>query len=125
MILEYNLAFFAAEGPGGEKTEPASEKKLSDARKEGQVAKSKEVANALSILALFLVLKFWAGTMGTQFLGVFEDVYLDLPSAVIQWNGFLPQKDLILLCRNMVVDIVIIIAPTILVALNSVAVTPQ
>lgn len=116
MILEYNLAFFAAEGPGGEKTEPASEKKLQDARKEGQVAKSREIANALGILALFLVLKFWVGTMGSQFLGVFENVYVDLPTAVIQWNGFLPQKDLMVLCRDMVMNIVVIIAPTIIVA---------
>lgn len=116
MILEYNLAFFAAEGPGGEKTEPASEKKLSDARKEGQVAKSREIANALGILALFLVLKFWIGTMGNQFLGVFENVYTDIPSAVIQWNGFLPKKDLMTLMRDMTMDIVVIVAPTILVA---------
>lgn len=116
MILEYNLAFFASEGPGGEKTEPASEKKLSDARKEGQVAKSREVANALGILALFLVLKFWVGTMGNQFLGVFEDVYVAIPNAVVQWNGFLPQKDLMVLSRDMVMDIVVIIAPTVLVA---------
>ena len=49
MILRYNLQFFA-EGMGGEKTEPATEKKLSDARKEGQVAKSREVANVLRSL---------------------------------------------------------------------------
>ena len=117
MILEYNLAFFAAEGPGGEKTEPASEKKLSDARKEGQVAKSREVANALGILALFLVLKLWVGTIGNQFLGVFEDVYVEIPNAVIQWNGFLPKQDLMALSRDMIMDIVVIVGPTILVAL--------
>ena len=50
MILEYNLQFFAKEGMGGEKTEPATEKKLSDARKEGQVAKSREIANGLGLL---------------------------------------------------------------------------
>ena len=54
MILEYNLQFFA-EGMGGEKTEPATPKKLSDARNKGQVAKSREVANGLGMLALFLV----------------------------------------------------------------------
>ena len=47
MILEYNLQFFAKDGPGGEKTEPATQKKLDDARKEGQVAKSKEIAALL------------------------------------------------------------------------------
>ena len=59
MILEYDLQFFAAEGQGGEKTEPATEKKLSDARKEGQVAKSREIANGLGLLTVFLVLKIW------------------------------------------------------------------
>ena len=68
MILKYNLQFFAAEGPGGEKTEPATEKKLSDARKEGQVAKSREVGNALGILAMFVVLKVFIGTIGTQLM---------------------------------------------------------
>ncbi len=37
MILEYNLQLFA---DADDKTEPATEKKLSDARKEGQVAKA-------------------------------------------------------------------------------------
>ena len=41
MILKYDLQFFAKDGPGGEKTEEPTSKKLSDARKEGQVAKSK------------------------------------------------------------------------------------
>ena len=38
--LEYDLQFFAKDGPGGEKTEVPTAKKLNDARKEGQVAKS-------------------------------------------------------------------------------------
>lgn len=67
MILEYNLQFFAQDGPGGEKTEPATQKKLEDARKEGQVAKSREIANGLGILSLFLVLKMWTGNMGKSF----------------------------------------------------------
>ena len=40
MSLRYNLQFFA-DGPGGEKTEPATQKKLDDARDKGQVAKSR------------------------------------------------------------------------------------
>ena len=43
MPLKLNLQLFAKDGPGGEKTEPASQKKLDDARKKGQVAKSKEI----------------------------------------------------------------------------------
>ena len=36
LVLAYNLQFFAKDGPGGEKTEPATSKKLDDVRKEGQ-----------------------------------------------------------------------------------------
>ena len=61
ILFPYDLQFFAKEGPGGEKTEEPTGKKLSDARKEGSVAKSKEVANGLGLLALFLVLKIWIG----------------------------------------------------------------
>ena len=32
MILRYNLQFFAKDGPGGEKTEEPTSKKLEDAR---------------------------------------------------------------------------------------------
>lgn len=116
MILEYNLAFFAAEGPGGEKTEPATEKKLSDARKKGQVAKSREVANAFGILALFLVLKFWVGHMGTQFLEVFSAIYNRIPESVVGWNGFMPQNDMQLLFREMLYQVIYLIAPIIIIA---------
>ena len=67
-MLVYNLQFFAKDGPGGEKTEPATQKKLSDARKEGQVAKSKEVGMALSLLSVFLALKI---SIGWEISGVF------------------------------------------------------
>lgn len=53
MIIKYNLQFFAKDGPGGEKTEQPTSKKLQDARKEGQVAKSKEIANAFVLLLCF------------------------------------------------------------------------
>ena len=68
MILELNLQFFAKEGPGGEKTEDATPKKLQDARKEGQVAKSREIANGFGLLSLFLLLKLLLGYIGVSFL---------------------------------------------------------
>ena len=46
LSLGMNLQLFAKDGPGGEKTEPATSKKLDDIRKEGQVAKSKELITA-------------------------------------------------------------------------------
>ena len=71
-LLQLDLQLFAKEGPGGEKTEPATDKKLDDARKEGQVAKSKELGQAFSLLALFIILKIWAGTIGHEFLNGFR-----------------------------------------------------
>ena len=61
LLLEYDLQFFAKDGPGGEKTEEPTAKKLGDARKEGQVAKSREIANATGLIALFLILKLGMG----------------------------------------------------------------
>ena len=43
MILRYNLQFFAKDGPGGERTEPATAKKLRDARKKGRLPKVKRL----------------------------------------------------------------------------------
>ena len=115
MILEYNLQFFAAEGQGGEKTEPATEKKLSDARKEGQVAKSREIANALGILSLFLVLKLWVGTMGNQLLAVFSNIYEKIPGIVKFWRGYMPQNDAKIVFREMMIQSIIVMAPVLAV----------
>lgn len=79
-MIWYNIQFFAKDGPGGEKTEPATSKKLSDARKEGQVAKSKEIVTALSLIALFAVLKFTVGTIGSQLLDYFAKTYNRIPT---------------------------------------------
>ncbi len=55
-LFRLDLQFFAKDGPGGEKTEEPTSKKLSDARDEGQVAKSREIPMAASLLGLFISL---------------------------------------------------------------------
>lgn len=110
-MLQYDLQFFAKEGPGGEKTEPATAKKLSDARKEGQVAKSKEVGNALTLLAMFLFLKIWIGNMGSQLLGFFSAFYMYIPEAITNWNGYMPQNDMRMLYRRLLLNVLIVLAP--------------
>lgn len=70
--LRYNLQFFGKDGNGGEKTEEATGKKLSDARDNGQTAKSIEIVTALMLIGLFLLLKFYVGKMGSMFLEVFR-----------------------------------------------------
>ncbi len=71
----YQLQFFAKEGPGGEKTEEATPKKLQDARKEGQVARSQELINALSLLMLFLLLKIFGTYLSTELMDCFQMFY--------------------------------------------------
>ena len=46
MQLPYQLQWFAKDGPGGEKTEEPTSKRLTDARNDGKVAKSKELSGA-------------------------------------------------------------------------------
>jgi flagellar biosynthetic protein FlhB len=76
--VAYRLQFFAKEGPGGEKTEEATTKKLDDARKEGQVARSQELITAAGLLALFLVVKTFAGYMASGFLDSFSESYKEI-----------------------------------------------
>lgn len=82
LILRYNLQWFAKDGPGGEKTEPATAKKLREAREGGKVAKSKELTAALDLIVLFLVLKIFISNVGGGFLGVFQYVYNLMPDFV-------------------------------------------
>lgn len=78
-MLAYNLQYFAKDGPGGEKTEEPTAKRKSDARKEGQVAKSKEVSNCVMLFALFLILKVWVGNLGNGMIELFSGVYNKIP----------------------------------------------
>lgn len=73
--LQYRLQYFAQEGPGGEKTEDATSKKLDDARDKGQVAKSQELITATALITMFLMLKLMVGSMGNSFLELFQEVY--------------------------------------------------
>jgi len=108
--LPLNIQFFA-DGPGGEKTEEPTAKKLNDARQEGQVAKSREIANGLGLLALFVVLKVWVGNMGRQFLESFGMVYDKIPSVCALYGGTSPIGDISSLLRSALVRLIIILLP--------------
>ncbi len=114
-MIQYNLQFFAQDGPGGEKTEPATAKKLEDARKEGKVGKSKEVSNALSLIAVFLTLKIFIGWLGTSLMGMFQVIYGRIPEAVKTDNGNMKFLTINLLLRNSMIRIIIYLAPFLLV----------
>jgi flagellar biosynthetic protein FlhB len=109
MIWKYNLQFFAE--AAGDKTEEPTEKKLSDARKEGQVAKSREVVSCLSLLAVFLILKFYVSYMGGRFIDVFHEIYAMIPSTVVFWYGTMPGNDIRIVFMRMVYHVIIIMLP--------------
>lgn len=114
-MLEYNLQFFAKDGPGGEKTEQATGKKLADARKEGQVAKSKEIGNAFGLLSLFLLLKFYVGYMGERFMGGFYSIYTQIPDYVKMYDGKIPAQSMATVFRHTMLDLLLIVAPVFLI----------
>ena len=75
LLLPYNLQFFAKDGPGGEKTEPATNKKLDETRKQGQVAKSKELIMAATLMALFIIVKVYVSSLGQKLMDGFKEFY--------------------------------------------------
>jgi len=111
VILRYNLQFFAAEGNGGEKTEPATEKKLDDARKDGQVAKSREIANGFGILALFLLIKFYIGYMGGKLIETFQFFYNGIPDYLFFEDGYMPKLSMQMVFRQMIIQMALIVLP--------------
>lgn len=109
-LIKLNLQLFAKEGPGGEKTEPASQKKLDDARKKGQVAKSKEIVNSAFLVIVFAFLDFYIGTMGEGFIESFNKFYNIIPKYAREASDMNMQVALSVL-GEVLSDILILIAP--------------
>lgn len=84
LLLKYNLQWFAKEGPGGEKTEPATAKKLKDAREEGKVAKSKEFSGAVDLIVLFLGLKIFGSYVSETLMNEFSGFYRKIPDILLE-----------------------------------------
>ncbi len=115
-LLKLNLQLFAKEGPGGEKTEPATEKKLSDARKEGQVAKSRELGQAFALLALFLVLKLWGASIGHNFMNSFRLNYTRMKEMTTLVGGEISVKDFCRLLNTNILQMALMVAPVFIAA---------
>ncbi len=113
LLLSYNLQFFA-DGPGGEKTEEPTTKKLGDARKEGQVAKSQEIIIGGSLVAIFLGLKLFVGYVANHFLESFNKYYGAI-DRVVEDKFDIGQASTIV--NDAIIDIIIIALPLMLVAL--------
>ena len=96
LIMEWDLQWFAKDGPGGEKTEPATAKKLREAREDGKVVKSKELTAAFDLIILFLVLKIFVSFVGNRLMNSFVDIYGRIPDFVRENAVDVTEK----LCRH-------------------------
>lgn len=114
-MMELRLQFFAKEGPGGEKTEKPTAKKLNDARNEGQVAKSREISNAFTLIGLFLLLKIAISFLGDQFLGGYADTYNRIPELIKLTDGKIRSGDFSTLLLHMLMRMLIGMAPFLVV----------
>lgn len=114
---ELNIQLFAKDGDGGEKTEPATSKKLDDIRKEGQVAKSKDLIMAVMLLALFYILDYYVGTMGTSLMTNFKNVYSTFSLVVESSNSGYPDNLALGVIGEMFVSIITIGLPFFIIAI--------
>ena len=110
-ILPYALQWFAKDGPGGEKTEPATAKKLKEARDEGQVAKSKELSAAVDLIALFLILKAFISFVGTGMMEGFSMIYGRIPEVLEYAGGGLSNGTVQYFFRQIIFQLLKLVAP--------------
>jgi len=111
LILEYNLAFFAAEGPGGEKTEDATSKKLKDVRNEGNVAKSTEIVTAATLLVLYICIRFAIEYVGGRLINTFQIFFTLIPRYI---NDGIHTGEFRFLLLEALVNVALTIAPFLL-----------
>ncbi len=114
-FLAMNLQFFAEGDSGGEKTEEATPKKLEDARKEGQVAKSQELVTAFSLIALFGTLKVFIGYLASGFIDNFNLIY----NSISTYSKEIFERNYAVQYINTAMGrIVLIVLPMILIAVT-------
>lgn len=116
LTMPLDLQFFAKDGPGGEKTEEPTSKRLEDARKDGRVAKSKEVGSTLTLFTLFILLKIWVGSMGTLLSENFSTVYNRIPDLVTFPAGVMELAPYTTLVREAMLRVLATIWPFLLAA---------
>lgn len=117
IYLKYDLQHFAKDGPGGEKTEPATDKRLRDARNEGKVAKSKEISSAIDLIVLFLLLKVFMSFMAENFFSAFRVFYNKIPEVLDEAIGGISLQTANTLLQVLILYLLKIMAPFLLIGL--------
>lgn len=112
-LLKYNLQFFAESA--GEKTEEPTTKKLTDARKEGQVAKSTDLVTAFSLLAFFITIKFLIASIGNKFIISFNEFYINIDKVALEEFNIVTVK---MLLNEGIFAIIKILLPILIVSFS-------
>lgn len=116
-LLEYDLQWFAKDGPGGEKTEPATAKRLRDAREEGKVAKSREMSSAVDLIVLFLVLKVFISFVAENFFTAFATFYNKIPDVIDESIGGISLRTISSLLHVLLIYMLKIMLPFLAIGL--------
>ena len=117
LLLKYNLQWFAKEGAGGEKTEPATAKKLKDAREEGKVAKSKEFSGAVDLIVLFLGLKIFGSYVSENLMNEFSGFYRKIPDILLENKTGMTVKSSHMLMSQAVIEMIKAMIPFLLIGM--------
>lgn len=117
LLLGYDLQWFAKDGPGGEKTEPATAKKLREARDDGKVTKSRELSSAIDLIVLFLVLKIFISYVADGFMGVFSMIYSAIPDIVANNADGLTVRSTDIVMKEVLVQSIQIMLPFFLIGM--------
>lgn len=107
MIYNFDLQLFS------EKTEQPTAKKKSDARKKGQVAQSKDLNGAITLIAVFLVIGFLSRFYFERLFGFFHYTM----SISLESDSLFATHDFGLFWREMIFTILLLSLPTLLVAM--------
>ncbi len=106
-----DLQWFAKDGEGGEKTEEPTAKKLSDARNDGKVAKSRELDNAVGLLILFVLLQITMSFLGDSMIGLFDNFYGRIPEFFEENKSGLTGRASAQLTQRAMMELLKMVAP--------------
>lgn len=113
--MKYELQFYGKDGPGGEKTEDATSKKLKDARQDGKVAKSKELTAGIDLIILFIVLKIFVSSFYEQFVNGFQLFYQLFSDVLLNSRGGMTAHTATFLFREAIMMIINILLPVFII----------
>lgn len=111
LVFIYDLQWFAKDGPGGEKTEPATEKKLREAREDGKVSKSKELVSAFDLIVFFLLLKIFISFLGGGFEETFRYAYGSMGTLAKQSAGSFSEGEATAFISSILLEILKLLLP--------------